>query len=305
MKILLAEYAMGTGMGGTFLLEGRSMLKTLVSSFARLGHEVTYLTSGIMLPEGNAIISNEENFRKIMEEEARKSDAGLVIGPDEILAELTSFIEDNTLNLGSTPEAVALCADKVKCTEALLRNNIAAPRILEDTHDIKCVVKPRFGCASEETYLTTDTEVPPGSIATEFINGEHLSVSLIAGEKTFPLCANKQLIEFADIKNPSGLRIEYKGNTVCCSPPYKEELFRTAVETARILGCRGYTGVDIVYDGTPYVVDVNPRPTTSIYGICKVMDAEIADLLLKNRVGGLPQSVRMSAECSFTKEDFK
>ena len=305
MKILLAEYAMGTGMGGTFLLEGRSMLKTLVSSFARLGHEVTYLTSGPLLPEGNAIISNEEEFRMIIEAEAKKSDAGLVIGPDEILAELTSLIEMNTLNLGSTPEAIALCADKVKCTETLLRHNIAAPRILEDTSDIKCVVKPRFGCASERTYLTKGTEVPAGSIATEFINGEHLSVSLIAGERTLSLCANKQLIEFMDVNDPSGLRVEYKGNTVCCLLPYKEELFRTAVEASRVLGCRGYTGVDIVYDGTSYVVDVNPRPTTSVYGICKVMDVEIADLLVKNRLGGLPDSVSIAAEWSFTKEDFK
>ncbi|WP_370573782.1 ATP-grasp domain-containing protein [Methanomethylovorans sp.] len=305
MKILLAEYAMGTGMDGTFLLEGRSMLKTLVSSFARLGHEVTYLTSGPLLTEGNAIISREEDFRAVIEEEAKKSDAGLVIGPDEILAELTALIEDNTLNMGSTPEAVALCADKLKCTEALLMHNIAAPHILENTKGIKCVVKPRFGCASEDTYLTTTAEVPFGSIATEFINGEHLSVSLIAGEKTLPLCANKQLIEFMDVKDPLGLRVEYKGNTVCCSPPYKEELFKAAVEASRILGCRGYTGVDIVYDGTPYVIDVNPRPTTSIYGICKVMDVEIADLLLKNRLGELPRSVRMAAECSFTKEDFR
>ncbi len=305
MKILLAEYAMGTGMGGTFLLEGRSMLKTLVSSFARLGHEVTYLTSGPLLPEGNPVFSTEDDFRKIIEAEAKKSDAGLVIGPDAILAELTSFIEESTLNLGSTPEAIALCADKVKCTEKLLSHDIAAPRILEDTYNMKCVVKPRFGCASESTYLTKDTEVPEGSIATEFINGDHLSVSLIAGERTLPLCANKQLIEFMNVRDPSGLLIEYKGNTVCFSPSYKEELFRAAMQASKVLGCRGYTGVDIVYDGTPYVVDVNPRPTTSLYGICKVMDVEIADLLLKNRLGGLPDFVGMAAECSFTKEDFK
>lgn len=305
MKILLAEYAMGTGMGGTFFLEGRSMLKTLVSSFARLGHEVTYLTSGPLLPRGNPIVSTEDNFRMIIEAEAKRSDAGLVIGPDEILAELTDLIEMNTLNLGSTPEAIALCADKVKCTEALLRHNIAAPRILENGSEAKCVVKPRFGCASEATYLTQDAEVPAGSIATEFINGEHLSVSLIAGEKTLPLCANKQLIEFMDVNDPSGLHIEYKGNTVCFSPPYKEELLKAAVEASKVLGCRGYTGVDIVYDGTPYVVDVNPRPTTSVYGICKVMDVEVADLLLKNRLGELPDFVYMAAECSFTKEDFK
>ncbi|MGB3907087.1 MAG: ATP-grasp domain-containing protein [Methanomethylovorans sp.] len=305
MKILLAEYAMGTGMDGTFLIEGRSMLKTLVNSFARLGHEVTYLTSGPLLPKGNAISSNKKDFRNIIDEEAKKADAGLIIGPDEILSELTAIIEDNTLNLGSTPEAVALCADKVKCTETLLRHKIPAPRILEDPEDVECIVKPRFGSASENTYLTTNTEIPPGSIATEFINGEHLSVSLIAGERTLPLCANKQMIEFMDLNDPAGIRVEYKGNTVCFSPPYKEELFRTAVTASRVLGCRGYTGVDIVYNGTPYVVDVNPRPTTSIYGICKVIDIEIADLLLKNRSGRLPDSVGTVAECSFTKEDFK
>jgi hypothetical protein len=305
MKILLAEYAMGTGMEGTFLLEGKNMLKTLVSSFSRIGHEVIYLTSGPLLSEGTAVISTEKNFRDIIEKEAKKSDAGLVIAPDEILAELTQIIEDYTLNLGSTPEAIALCADKVKCTEKLLSYNIAAPRIIENMNNTKCVVKPRFGCASEDTYLTTDGEIPSGSIATEFINGEHLSVSLIGGKKTLPLCVNRQFIEFIDMKDLSKLRIEYNGNKVCFSPPYKEELFRTATEAVRILGCRGYTGVDIVYNEIPYIVDVNPRPTTSIYGICKVMNEEIADLLLKNRCGELPEFVTINGQYSFTKEDFK
>ena len=53
------------------------MLKPL-STVSRLGHEVTYLTSGPLLPKGNAISSNKR-FRNIIDEEAKKADAGLII----------------------------------------------------------------------------------------------------------------------------------------------------------------------------------------------------------------------------------
>jgi len=35
--------------------------------------------------------------------------------------------------------------------------------------------------------------------------------------------------------------------------------------------------VDIVLGDMPYVVDVNPRPTTSIIGISRVMNEEIGE----------------------------
>jgi predicted ATP-grasp superfamily ATP-dependent carboligase len=40
---------------------------------------------------------------------------------------------------------------------------------------------------------------------------------------------------------------------------------------ARALGLSGYAGIDLVVGDLPRVVDVNPRPTTSIVGIAKVM----------------------------------
>lgn len=302
MKVLLVEYAMAIGMHGTHLLEGRAMLNTLVTSFVKCGHDVTYLTSGEILNVGNAVVSTQNNFSSILKNEAKRSDVWLIIAPDEILGDLTSIIEHVTYNLGSSAEVAQLCADKLKCTEILLQNNIPAPKIIENTTGIKCVIKPRFGCASEETFISTGHLIPEGSIATEFIDGTDVSVSVIAGDNPLVLCVNKQSITVNQNKNQSQI-IEYKGNTVCFSPPYKEEIIKTAINTCKLLGCRGYTGIDLVYNGIPYVIDVNSRPTTSLYGICKVMDEEIADLLLKNIFGKLPDVVHIIGEYTFTKGD--
>ena len=53
----------------------------------------------------------------------------------------------------------------------------------------------------------------------------------------------------------------------------------------------------------PYVIDVNPRPTSSIIGISRVMEDQIADLILKSRFGDLPDHVEINGNFTFTKED--
>ena len=305
MKILLAEYAVGTGMGGTFLLEGKAMLRTIANSFTKLGHDVVYLSAGTILANGMPVESNENDFETVLESEAKKCDAGLVIAPDELLFDLSSVIEDATLNLGCTPESAAMCADKVRCTEVLISAGIPAPRIMSQDHakEGHYVVKPRFGCASEDTRICTDFTQHEGFIATEYIEGEHLSVSLICGDKTLPLTVNKQMIDIHPENDNSN--IVYNGNLTPYQTPRQKELYKTAIAATDVLSCRGYVGVDIVLADKPYVVDVNPRPTTSLFSISKVMDQEIADLLLKNRLGELPDSVDINGECIFTKEDLK
>jgi predicted ATP-grasp superfamily ATP-dependent carboligase len=59
----------------------------------------------------------------------------------------------------------------------------------------------------------------------------------------------------------------------------------------------------MVLGDKPYVVDVNPRPTTSIIGISRVMEYEIADLILKSSFGELPASVKVSGSFTFKKEE--
>ena len=294
MRILIAEYAVGANIR-EFMLEGKAMLCTLVRSFVSCGHEVLYPSAGIQLEVGMAVRTNgfEETFRKLSNE----CDAALVIAPDEILADLTEIIENNSVNLGCPPDSVRLCADKLKCTHTLSREKIPVPATIgSGEYNGDFVIKPRFGCASEGIHRSRSGKLKEGYIATEFIKGEHLSVSLITGKTQLPLTVNRQLIEM-------GGGFSYKGGVVPYYCERNEEIIEVAKKTARALGCRGYAGIDIVLGDKPYVVDVNPRPTSSIIGISRVMEAQIADLILRSRFGDLPDHVKINGSFTFSKDD--
>jgi hypothetical protein len=281
------------------------MLHTLASSFSRLGHEVVYTSSGPSLDYGTSVASSEDNINEILEKQAKDCDAALVIAPEELLPDVTAIIDDNTLNLGCPFESVAICSDKLECTRKLETASIAIPGTYSAEQEIpkgkRWIVKPRYGCASEDTFVCHDPKLKEGQIATEYIEGEHLSVSLICGKKTLPLTVNKQMIDIDPEKD--GSSVDYCG----CTTPYpterKQELYETAIEATRILNCNGYTGVDIILGDRPYIIDINPRPTTSLVGITKIMDREIAELLIANALGQPLPEINITGNYSFTKEE--
>ncbi len=240
------------------------------------------------------------------------------MAPDELLGDLTEIVEENTVNLGCPSGSVRLCADKLECTRILENEGINVPATtVSGEPDVfspgdKLVLKPRWGCASEDTTLTRyscATMIPEGFVATRYIEGEHLSASLVVGNDTgsqsqsqsqppltLPLTVNRQNISI-------GSNIQYNGGTVGIDSGRNQELFRAAQHSAKALGCRGYVGVDIVLADKPWVIDVNPRLTTSIIGISKVMEEELGELILKAHSGDLPFSVNITNEYNFTKAD--
>ena len=312
MKILIAEFAVGTDVEKALIPEGAAMLKTLTESFVRLGHEVYYPSASTKICAGTVLKSTAENFKQIIERKAQDCDAGLVIAPDWMLPELNRILEENTVNLGCSPESAACCADKLLCTEILQKAGIKAPEIAKKAEEGKrYVTKPRFGCGAEATDLVTEFQNNEEFIASEYIEGMHLSVSLIAGQKPLPLTVNRQFIEFGQNKSEIGQNqnekmncaIKYNGSLTPYKTPRENELYETAVSTVECLKCFGYVGVDIVLADVPYVVDVNPRPTASLFGISRVMREEIGDLLLRNKFGELPDYVNIEGEYCFSKDD--
>ena len=294
MKILIAEYAVGAGVD-EFMLEGKAMLGTLVGSFVSCGHEVFYPTIGTRLNAGEAVRAGK--FEDALEKLSLKCDAALVIAPDEMLGDMTAIIEENTVNLGCPSGSVRLCADKLECTRALLRAKIPVPETIgSGEYDGDFVIKPRSGCACEGIYRSRSGRLKDGFIATRFVDGEHISASVITGKTQLPLTVNRQLIEIDG-------NISYKGGTVPYYCGRNEEIIEVAKKTTKVLGCRGYAGVDIVIGDKPYVVDVNPRPTTSIIAIARVLDLEIADLILKSSFGELPKEVSVNGSFTFQKDN--
>lgn len=312
MDILIAEFAVGTNVKKSLIPEGLSMLKTLSESFLSVGHEVYYPSAGIRTGAGTIIRSTAENFKQIIEKKAKDCDAGLIIAPDHMLPELNKILEENTVNLGCSPKSTGYCADKLLCTKILKKAGIKTPKIAKKAErGEKYVTKPRFGCGAEATYLVTKFEDSEEFIATEYIEGKHLSVSLIAGKKHLPLTVNLQLIEFGQKKTETNeerekkevFSIKYNGIRTPYKTPRIEELNETAINTVKSLDCFGYVGVDIVLADLPYVIDVNPRLTASIIGINHIMREGIGDLLLKNKFGELPNSVNIEGEYCFSNDD--
>lgn len=294
MKIMVAEYAVGAGVQ-EFILEGRAMLGTLLHSFVACGHEVLYPTYGMVLEAGTPVTAGR--FEDTLEKISKVCDAGLVIAPDEMLGGLTQIVEENTFNLGCPSHAVRLCADKLECTRALEKENIPVPETKgSGEYNGDYVIKPRFGCACEGIHKSSAGVLRDGFIATKFIKGEHISASIMTGSTQLALTVNRQLIEIDD-------EISYEGGIVPYYCDRNDEIIAVAKKTVKALGCRGYAGVDIVLGDMPYVVDVNPRPTTSIIGISRVMEEEIADLMLRAGFGELPDLVKITGSFKFIKNE--
>jgi predicted ATP-grasp superfamily ATP-dependent carboligase len=299
MRILVAEYAVGGGAGKnpSLLQEGKAMLTTLKLGFERLGHDVVY-------PEA------EQDFAAAVERLAAWCDAGIVIAPDVELAGLTRLLESKTVNLGCPSDFVAICADKLRTSELLRAAGILVPRIVTADEVARrpraYVSKPRFGCASENVLVLNEEQRDEtccpyddsDCFISEFIRGDDLSCSLIASRSTIlPLTINKQYIQ---VENG---RLKYCGGYV----PYAideriaQKIQQISTTVITMLGGVGYVGIDFVVDdgGAAYVVDVNPRPTTSIVGIARVLNYEVADLLLRAKFGMLPTPAELKTEGTF------
>ena len=116
-------------------------------------------------------------------------------------------------------------------------------------------------------------------IAQEFIKGESASVSLLStGKKAVALSLNRQNVTIAEPDKDSS----YNGGCVPFDHPQKQETFSMAEKVVESFsGLRGYVGVDLVLgQDKPFVVDVNPRLTTSYVGLRKVASVNVAEALV-------------------------
>jgi predicted ATP-grasp superfamily ATP-dependent carboligase len=119
-----------------------------------------------------------------------------------------------------------------------------------------------------------------------------------SGRPPLPLSLNRQLI---DIDAGNGA-FRYLGGETPVDHPRSDEILAVARKTVTVLGCQGYAGVDMVVADRAYVVDVNPRITTSIIGIAAVMEEEIARILVEASQGKGPERVHLHGRVRFTKE---
>jgi len=291
MNILLAEYAVSHD--PALAPEGRAMLDVLTRSFTNIGCTVQTPAQGTDLAAEIARLGPS-------------CDEGLVIAPDHLLTRLTKNLEDVTRNIGCNSFSIAVCANKRRTGQILQSHGIDVPKEMTSG---KRIVKQVSGCGAVGVRLT-DGPAANGEFGQEYVDGEHFSMSLVGGRVVGEVCLyytgknplllalNRQDIRFDDDGS-----VHYHGGETPVIHPRKQEMYDLASQVIAVLGCQGYVGIDMVV--TPdriVVVDVNPRPTTSIIGIAACMEEEIAQIILDASYGKAPDSVHLTGHATFSSE---
>ncbi|MCW3995719.1 MAG: ATP-grasp domain-containing protein [Candidatus Bathyarchaeota archaeon] len=320
------------------ICEGFAMLRSVVADFKAAGNEVTVLLDGRLSklnPPLDAVytvpIHYVQEIPRFLKSIAKVNDALYIIAPETggILKSLVGLAEQTgKISLNSTSDAIDKVADKVKPYETLpkfvsipktqilnLNDDVdAIKKAIKNTLGYPVVLKPADGTScsglslvTEEAHVlealakikaVTKTE---RFIAQEYINGQAASVSLLcAGSRAVAVSLNKQNIKLSTPNADSA----YEGGEMPFDHWLKQETFHAAVKVAEAFpGLRGYVGVDFVLsEHKLFLVDINPRLTTSYVGLRKVVGSNLAKHLLAAVLeNDVPKDVASQRSACFSK----
>ena len=320
----------GQPLDPSVLSEGFSMLSCLAKDFKAAEHEVTILLDARLSKfnpplDADCIVpvfyskKNEEMF----EDAAKINDAVYVIAP-ETEQILQSFVDlggkTGKLSLNCEADAICKITDKSVLYDSLKKNGLLTPETLifnvdDESADINCEIKKKLGypvvfkplkstSCGGLSVVQEDSQIDAAVakiktvtslkkfLVQEFILGEAASVSLLCGkDRALAISLNKQNVQLA----PPDAASSYEGGLVPFYHPLKPETFTIAEKVAMSFsGLRGYIGVDFVLtQDEPFVVDVNPRLTTSFIGLRGVAGFNVAEAMvnavLKNKLPTLQE----------------
>jgi predicted ATP-grasp superfamily ATP-dependent carboligase len=337
-KIFVHEFISGGGwshgdLPAGLVREGYAILWALLSDFqawgaastvttldTRLWARHTELPGGEIVPVAPA--NYEADFRSILSQ----CDAALIVAPETggLLARLSAMVVAAGVPLlGSTPKAVARAGDKAACDRIFRKAGLPTPptRVVRPTSAAQAaaelgfplVVKPLDGVGCEGLSLVSNNEQlqPALELARKtsqrkeillqrFETGNHVSVSLLASQTgLLALSLNGQRIE-------PGRPFRYQGGIVPYAHPAAQQAVELAQAAARLLpGLHGYFGIDLVLGAEGgYLIEINPRITTSYVGLRQVLQANLAELICEACIlGKLPEHVKLSGQVVFSKDD--
>ena len=328
----------GQDISPSALSEGFGMLRCLVEDFKAAGHEVTVLLDerlSKLNPPMNADhivpIFYPYETEKFLINIAKINDAIYVLAPEtgqtlQSLVELAEQTGKNSLNceshaiekiadktvlfevlqkLGVSPKTVILSVDddltKIKAT---IKKELVYPLVLKPADGVGCgglsLVNEEVQLAGAIAKICVESK-SKNFVAQEFIRGEAASVSLLStGKKAKALSLNKQNVYLAGPEEASS----YEGGAIPFEHWLKQEAFKIAEKVIEgFSDLKGYVGVDFVLtENKPFIVDVNPRLTTSYVGLRKVAWFNVAEALVNSVLKGtLPTKLENEGFACFSK----
>ena len=294
--VLVCEYVTGGGLAGeplptTWAAEGAAMRRAIAGDFAALPEVDVVVTLDARLPDETAPWRVERigpgEFASGFARLVAASDLTAPIAPESggiLLGLARAIIEAGGRSLGCTPEGIAIAGDKLATAARLRAAGVETPparRVVPAAGlpiaPYPAVVKPVDGAGSVDTFRINGPNALPDAarwlrqaVFMPFVAGVSLGANFLvdaAGRATC-LGVGRQRIAI------SRSRFQYRGGHMPTRDPVRieraGELAGRAL--AAIPGLLGLVGIDLIaplHDGALTVLEINPRPTTSVVGLLR------------------------------------
>jgi predicted ATP-grasp superfamily ATP-dependent carboligase len=297
LAVLVHEWVTGGGLAGAPLpgsweREGSAMRRAIARDFAAIsdGDLKVVMTLDARLPAEpgpwrvESIGPGEHDPR--IRELCRTADFTVLVAPETrgILAEMTRDLESSgTRMLGSSAAAVDLTGDKARLAAHLERYGIDTPPAsvfvpsegLPESARYPAVLKPVDGAGSLDTFyldgpadLSDHARQMPRALLQPFVPGDPMSASFLVSPegRSWLIAIGRQQMKLRDG------RFEYHGGEIPVPCPGGAAQVRAAL--AAIEGLAGFVGVDFIWNvqsRRATILEINPRPTTSLVGLCRLL----------------------------------
>jgi predicted ATP-grasp superfamily ATP-dependent carboligase len=293
----------------SFVAEGAAMRDALVEDVSQSGRLVTIMADRRLAAPNFAganvyAVADIDSFDAAFETALEECDDAWILAPEVDCAqlELTRRVEGRIRLSSPGTELVALASDKQATADFLQKNGIRTPRgctwpsSRAFTRPVgPLIVKPNDGAGSLGVRLLAENEpleleglrLADGKREREirieeYILGPSFSVSMLGCNDGFvvlePCCQS--------ISQDGQFR--YKGGSLPVpSLAIRDQLRDTAGQVARVLPrWHGFLGIDVIFgDDGPWVIEVNPRLTTSYVGLRNCFHQNLAKIVLDSKHG--------------------
>ena len=273
------------------------MINALGQGMAEAGCElVLFRAPSLPLPLFEAEIiplTESDDWHTMLEAEMNRADAYIPLAPerDNLLEYLCLKAEQTHCTLLNTSaQTVRETANKqytlkrlefhrIPCLSCCSIDECIFPR----SEDV--VIKPNYGVACEHTFLIragdtpTPTQRQNAQICQPYMQGMHASLSVIYARDSRPCVLGVNRQETA-IDDNGCFQLDACHVNALAHLELDFESLAVAVQEC-FAGLLGYVGIDfIIHDDIPYILEINPRLTTSFVGLARTTSINPCAMLL-------------------------
>jgi tyramine---L-glutamate ligase len=310
LKILVFEYITGGGFSqqalpASLLAEGELMLRALLADCSRikpLSVQLMLDSRCLAIAEdyvvNMTVVSATDDVNQVFQDLLKTVDAVWLVAPefDGILQGLSGQVEAAGKRLlTSSSTAVAVAANKwhtFQCLQAaaiptintVLLSDYASYRpgqwVIKPIDGVGCTDTWRVDNAEDFILLLASITQPQNFVIQPYRTGRTMSLSCLFHQgQGWVLCVNEQVLSVQD------QRFKLQACKVNCLPVMPALKQLVAQLAKAIPGLHGYVGVDLIQSPLTveeyWVVEINPRLTSSYVGLYQALGLNIVELVLQ------------------------